>query len=323
MSGIAPFLDRVIRGDCLEVMASIPDDSADLCFADPPFNLEKKYLSYKDRKPAGEYVDWCRRWLSEMTRIAKPSGAIVVHNIPKWLTYYAAILNELAHFRHWISWDAMSNPLGKTLLPAHYGLLFYTKSADGYKFFDVRAPHRTCRKCKAFLKDYGGKSDQRHPFGALVSDVWSDIHRIRHSNRRDSHPCQLPIHLMERVILMTTEPGDVALDPFLGTGTTAIAAKSLGRRYVGVDMDPSYADIAEAKLAETMESKEGDFFVSRFLGKIVSIRDVDAAKMYPPQLTAPEKRRRKNGVAMRVPVYGGAIPAPMAASAHASPRASG
>ena len=314
MNGISSCLGRVLRGDCLEVMARIPANSVDLCFADPPFNLEKKYLSYKDQRPVDEYLDWCHQWLAEMVRIAKPSGAIVVHNIPKWLTYYAAILNELAHFRHWISWDAMSNPLGKTLLPAHYGILFYTKSVENYKFFDVRAPHQTCRKCKEYLKDYGGKSDQRHPFGALVSDVWSDIHRIRHRSRRDFHPCQLPIPLMQRIVLMTTEPGDVVLDPFLGTGTTAIAAKSLGRQFIGIDMDPSYAELAESKLTETTESKENEFFVSRYLDKIVSIRDVDVAKMYPPQLTAPEKRRRKNEKnGVRIFTYKGAPSTPMAA----------
>ena len=317
MSGVSPFLGRVIRGDCLKVMADIPSASVDLCFADPPFNLEKKYLSYKDQRPVAEYVDWCRQWMAEMVRIAKPSGAIFVHNIPKWLTYYAAILNELAHFRHWIAWDAMSTPLGKTMLPAHYGILFYTKSASGYKFFDIRTPHQTCRSCKEFLKDYGGKSDQRHPFGTLVSDVWGDIHRIRHRSRRDSHPCQLPVHLMQRVVLMATEPGDIVLDPFLGTGTTAIAAKSLGRRFIGIDMDPDYAKLAEDKLAETVESKEGEFYVSRFLGKIISIRDVDAAKMFPPQLTAPEKRRRKNGTAKiyaPAPGYGEGISTPMSAA---------
>ena len=157
---------------------------------------------------------WCREWIGEMVRVTKPTGSILVHNIPKWLTYYSAILNKLAHFKHWIAWDAMSNPVGKTLLPAHYGVLFYTKQPRDFKFYEVRAPHKRCRGCKEYLKDYGGKSDQRHPFGALVSDVWTDIHRIRHNKRRDPHPCQLPIHLIERLILMTTDPGDVVLDPF-------------------------------------------------------------------------------------------------------------
>ena len=288
---LADYLDRVTLGDCLEVMSGIEDNSVDVCFADPPFNLEKKYTSYKDQKPAEEYLDWCRRWLSEMVRIVKPSGSIFVHNIPKWLTYYASILNDVAYFRHWIAWDAMSNPLGKTLLPAHYGILFYAKEPRGFKFYEIRAPHRRCRECGGFLKDYGGKKDQMHSFGALVSDVWTDIHRIRHSVRRDEHPCQLPIPLLERVVLMSTDPGDVVLDPFLGTGTTAIAAKALGRHFVGIDLDPEYVRIAREKLEGVQESTYQGYYVSYFLGRIQSIRDIDAARIFPAQLTSVEKKR--------------------------------
>jgi len=290
------YLDKVIRGDCLEVLSTIENNSVDVCFADPPFNLEKKYTSYKDQRPAEEYLEWCKSWLSELVRVTKPTGTIFVHNIPKWLTYYACILNDIAYFRHWISWDAMSNPLGKTLLPAHYGILFYAKEAKGSKFFEIRSPHRKCRVCDSYLKDYGGKKDQMHPFGALVSDVWTDIHRIRHNVRRDEHPCQLPIHLLERIVLMSTNAGDVVLDPFLGTGTSAIAAKTLGRRYVGIELDPEYSAIAEDKLSKVSPSVHKGYYVSYFLGKIHSIRDIDAAELFPPQLTSAVKKKiRANG----------------------------
>lgn len=283
--------DHVLKGDCLEVLATLPDNSVDMCFADPPFNLEKKYSSYNDQRLPHEYLEWCEKWLRELFRVTKPTGSIFVHNIPRWLTYYASILNDFANFRHWISWDAMSNPLGKTLLPAHYGILFYTKQPNGFKYYDVRAPHKRCRICNAYLKDYGGKKDQMHPFGTLVSDVWTDIHRIRHNVHRDEHPCQLPIPLLERLVLMSTDPGDVVLDPFLGTGTTAIAAKALGRHYIGIELDPEYVKIAKHKLAHVRPSLYEGYFVSQYLGKIQSIRDVDAAKLFPPQLTAPEKKR--------------------------------
>lgn len=288
---VTDYLNRVTIGDCLEIMSQIEDNSIDMCFADPPFNLEKKYTSYKDQRPDEEYLEWCRKWLYELWRITKPTGSIFVHNIPKWLTYYAAILNEFAYFRHWISWDAMSNPLGKTLLPAHYGTLFYTKAPKGFKFYEIRAPHKRCRVCKEYLKDYGGKKDQMHPFGALISDVWTDIHRIRHNVRRDEHPCQLPIPILERIVLMSTDPGDIVLDPFLGTGTTAIAAKTLGRRFIGIDIGPEYAEIAGEKLAKVQESVYQGVYVSYFLGKIQSIRDVDATKIFPPQLNSVEKKR--------------------------------
>jgi site-specific DNA-methyltransferase (adenine-specific) len=287
---IKKHLDKVILGDCLESLSNLETDSVDMCFADPPFNLEKKYTSYKDQRPDEEYIEWCKLWLDELVRVTKPTGSIFVHNIPRWLTYFATILNESAYFRHWIAWDAMSNPLGKTLLPAHYGILFYTKQPKDFKFYEVRAPHKKCRVCDSYLKDYGGKKDQMHPFGALVSDVWTDIHRIRHNVRRDEHPCQLPIHLLERIVLMSTDPGDIVLDPFLGTGTTAIAAKILGRHYIGLELDPMYKRIAEDKLAKVESSLYNGYYVSYYLGKLQSIRNVDAAKLFPPQLTSTEKK---------------------------------
>lgn len=277
----------------MKIVSNIEDNSVDMSFADPPFNLEKKYGSYKDQKPDAEYIDWCTKWLREMVRITKPTGSIFVHNVPKWLTYYACILNDIAYFRHWIAWDAMSNPLGKTLLPAHYGVLFYTKKPKGYKFYEIRTPHKRCRVCDSYLKDYGGKKDQMHPFGALVSDVWTDIHRIRHSVRRDEHPCQLPIPILERIVLMSTDPGDIVFDPFLGTGTTAVAAKTLGRHFVGIDLDPEYVALANDKLERVEETTYQGYFVSNFLGKIQSIRDIDAAKIFPAQLTTIEKKRMK------------------------------
>lgn len=292
------YLDRVVPGDCLEILSTIEEDTIDMCFADPPFNLEKKYTSYKDQRPDREYLEWCEKWLKELVRITKPTGAIFVHNIPRWLTYYATILNEVAHFRHWIAWDAMSNPVGKTLLPAHYGILFYTKNQKGFKFYEIRAPHKRCRICNGYLKDYGGKKDQMHPFGALVSDVWTDIHRIRHRIRRDEHPCQLPIHLLERIVLMSTDPGDIVLDPFLGTGTSAIAAKTLARHYIGIEIDQEYVAIAEEKLAKVQISTYQGHYVSLFLNKIQSIRDIDAAHLFPPQLTSVDKKKlraKRNG----------------------------
>lgn len=243
-------LDEIICGDAIEEMRGIPCNSIDMTFADPPFNLNKKYGNYKDRKATDDYVKWCEQWLTEMVRITKPTGSILVHNIPKWLIYYANHLNKIAIFKHWIAWDSMSAPLGKTLLPAHYGILFYTKIPKGFKFHELRSPHKKCRTCGEMIKDYGGKKSQIHPHGTLLSDVWADIHRIRHNTRRDAHPCQLPEPLLERLILMTTDENDVVLDPFIGAGTTALAAKRLGRNYIGIDIDPKYKKIVADKLKQ-------------------------------------------------------------------------
>ena len=141
-------------------------------------------------------------------------------------------------------------------------------------------------------KDYGGKKAGLHPFGPLVSDVWTDIHRVKHNRYRDEHPCQLPIHLLERLILMSSDEGDTVLDPFMGTGTTALAAKRLGRKYIGIELDAKYVEIAESKLSQEMsDSKLGDAWVSFFLRKVATLRNIDW-DIVVPYFIIPEDRKQ-------------------------------
>lgn len=276
MDMLDKYTNKIIKGDCLELLKKIPDNSVDMTFADPPFNLKKKYNGYKDSLEFKEYIEWCDKWIGEMVRITKPTGSIFVHNIPKWLSYYVKLLNEYAHFKHWIAWHAPTSPMGKSLQPAHYGVLFYVKDSKKTKIYEIRMPHERERKSDYLRKDYGGKKAGLHPFGPLVSDIWTDIHRIKHNKYRDEHPCQLPVPLLERLILMTTDEGDIVLDPFVGTGTTAVAAKKLGRKYIGFDLDQEYKTISENNLKKVKpDSKIGKSWVSFHLGEIRTIRDKD------------------------------------------------
>ncbi len=291
MSNLSKYKNKILQGDCLELFKNIPDNSVDMTFADPPFNLKKRYTSYADSLEFQEYLNWSEKWISEMVRVTKPTGSIFVHNIPKWLTFYATFLNKYAHFKHWIAWDAPTAPMGKSLQPAHYGILFYGKEAKGTKIYELRYPHKRDRKQGYLLKDYGGKKDKLHPFGPLVSDVWTDIHRIKHNKKRDPHPCQLPIHLLDRLILLSTDEGDTVLDPFSGTGTTAISAKRLGRNYIGFELDPEYVKISQEKLKYVEPNyKIGKSWVSFYLDKIVTIRDKDWEDL-KEYFVIPEPRR--------------------------------
>lgn len=273
---IDKYLNKITQGDSLNLLKQIPDNSVDVTFADPPFNLKKGYNSYKDSLKKQEYLNWCEKWINEMFRITKASGSIFIHNIPKWLIYFAEILNKNADFKHWISWDAPTSPMGKSLQPGHYGILFYAKNAKQLKFYEIRHPHKRTRKTKILAKDYGGKKSMLHPYGPLVSDVWTDIHRIKHNKFRDDHPCQLPIHLLERLILMSSDEGDIILDPFNGTGTTAIAAKRLGRKFIGFDLDENYVKITNQKLKQTFSnSRIGNSWVSFYLDEIITLRNND------------------------------------------------
>lgn len=270
------FKNKIICGDCLELLDRIPDASVDMTFADPPFNLKKKYNGYRDSLEFEDYISWCDKWIGEMVRITKPTGSIFVHNIPKWLSFYVKLLNDYSEFKHWIAWNAPTAPMGKSLQPAHYGILFYVKDIKQAKIFELRMPHERERTSPFLRKDYGGKKMGLHPFGPLVSDVWTDIHRIKHNKYRDEHPCQLPLPLLERLILMATDENDIILDPFVGTGTTAVAAKKLGRNYIGFDVDDKYKKISESNLASVEgDSKIGASWVSFYLDEVKTLRNDD------------------------------------------------
>ncbi len=278
-NSLTSLIGRVHNLDCLEIINSIPDGSVNMVFADPPFNLNKKYNTYKDNLDFSEYMKWTGKWLTACSRILREDGSLFLYNIPKLLAHTTPVLNELLEFRHWIAWNSNGKPLGKTLQPAHYGILFYTKSLNS-KFYDVRTDHPRCKQCGSYLKDYGGKEHLRHPVGVQISDVWNDIHRARHNKRRiPGHPCQLPVHLIERLMLMSTDPGDLVFDPFCGGGSAAIAAKQMGRHYIGTDIDPEYVSIANRRYSEAVEvNDENGHNVSFHLGKLASIRDVDCVQ---------------------------------------------
>lgn len=239
----------VLQGDILEKLKLYPDQSVDLVFADPPYNLDKSYNSYEDERSREEYLAWCNAWLDEYIRILKPNGSLYVLNLPHWAMYHAVYLNQKLYFQNWIVWDAMSEPRGK-IMPAHYALLFYTRHPTDFTFnyealqaIDARCYclRQSCIRARKLRGE-----DEKEP----LTDIWWDIHRLKHRRDRDYHPCQLPDALLERIILLSSNPGDIVVDALAGTGTTAVVAAKLGRRYVAIDLDPMYVEITQQKLAQ-------------------------------------------------------------------------
>ena len=269
--------DSVHLADCVSFLQRVgelhPEGMFDLAFADPPYNLAKNYDAYDDTLADQHYLEWCNRWLDGMARTLKPGGSLFVLNLPKWAMHHATFLNSRLEFRHWIAWDALSDPRGK-IMPAHYALLYYTKpggkpvfnyaspgaGAKGEYVLPPNSPKYCLRAACVKKRKLLGDDDK-----VELSDIWFDIHRIRHKRDRDAHPCQLPEKLMERIIRLTTNRGDLVFDPFCGAGTTAIAAAKLGRHFVMVDSDPKYVDITNEKLAAMKEHMDmfGEFTVPR------------------------------------------------------------
>jgi site-specific DNA-methyltransferase (adenine-specific) len=235
-------LGALYQGDCLQVMQSLKAETVDLAFADPPFNLGKRYSSGVDDALASEeYLRWCKEWMSQMARLLKPGGALFLWNLPKWNLVLGNYGGEIGlTFRHWIAVSIKySLPISRRLYPSHYSLLYLIKGAKAAIFHPDRLPVPCCRHCGGELPDYGGYKDKMNPSGVNLSDVWTDIPPVRHKKYKKREANALPLRLMDRIISMASDPDSMVLDPFGGSGTTYVAAELLGRKWLGVELDCS------------------------------------------------------------------------------------
>lgn len=245
-------------GDCIALMAALPDNSVDTIFADPPYNLQ---LGGELQRPDHSVVDavdndwdqfesfaaydkFTRDWMTEARRILKPDGGMWVigsyHNIFR----VGSILQDLGFWILndviWRKTNPMPNFRGTRLTNAHETLIWASKSKSSKYTFNYEA-------MKAGNDDIQLRSDWLFP-------ICQGHERIRDVDGQKIHPTQKPEALISRVLLSSTRYGDTVLDPFLGSGTTGAVAKRLGRSFIGFDRDPGYVDAATARIAaiETM-----------------------------------------------------------------------
>jgi len=261
-------LGRLYEADCMTVLPTLPPGSVDTVFADPPFNLSKHYgRRSSDNHSEDKYLEWCYAWLRECVRILKPGGSIFVYNLPKWNIYLGHfLLSQGLNFRHWIAIEYKSwFPITGRLYPAHYSLLYYCKGKPN-RFQRIRTPIETCRHCGGELKDYGGHRHAMNPNGVNLKDVWTDVPPVRHrkfkSEKRTANA--LSTKVLERVIEMSTYPGDLVLDPFGGGGTTYAVCEQRDRRWIGVEIEDTKPIIERLK-GKLGHHRNDDFIESAFL----------------------------------------------------------
>lgn len=228
-------------GDALELFKTVEDNSIDLIVADPPYNLGKDYGNNHDRKDFDEYINFTRTWLSESKRVLKPTGSIYVFMGVRLISYvYDVMERDLGlNFNSWIVWH-YTQGLGKTkgFSPRHDDILLFSKTKK-YKFNldDVRVPQ----------KYYRERNNMR---GANPGDVWQFSH-VHYSNpNRQDHPTQKPEGIIERMVLASSDVGDLVLDPFSGSGTTLRVCQQLGRNVLGFEMNPEYVKSTKKRLSE-------------------------------------------------------------------------
>jgi modification methylase len=261
-------LDTIIEGDCVAAMNALPEGCADLVFADPPYNLQ---LERELRRPDNSKVDavddgwdqfasfsdydrFTREWLTAARRVMKENGALWVigsyHNIFR----VGAILQDLGF---WILNDVVwrkANPMpnfrGRRFTNAHETLIWAAKSREQKSYtFNYEA-------MKALNEELQMRSDWHLP-------ICSGGERLKDANGDKAHSTQKPEALLHRVLLASTNAGDVVLDPFFGSGTTGAVAKRLGRHFIGIEREPNYAQLARKRIAAVVPAEDEAIEVTR------------------------------------------------------------
>jgi site-specific DNA-methyltransferase (adenine-specific) len=255
--------DTVITGDCVQVLQKLEPASVDLAFADPPFNIGYEYDIYDDRRGRDCYLAWAETWLTAVKRVLKPTGSLFVAIGDEYAAEHKVRLDALGFtMRNWIVWHyTFGVNCKKKFNRSHAHIFYYVADADRFTFNPdpVRVP-------SARMTTYADR--RANPVGKLPDDTWvlrpqeTDGHFQPESDtwyvprvcgtfkERLNHPCQMPEAVLERIIRVASNPGDLVLDPFAGSGTTLAVAKKLGRRCLGVELSDEYADGVRKRLQQ-------------------------------------------------------------------------
>jgi modification methylase len=247
-------INTILSGDCIEVMNSLPENSIDLIFADPPYNLQLKGDLHRPDNSKVDAVDndwdqfssfaaydkFTREWLTAARRLLKPNGAIWVigsyHNVFRMGAELQNqgfwILNDVI----WRKANPMPNFRGKRFTNAHETMIWASKTEGGKYTFNYEA-------LKSLNEGVQMRSD-------WVLPICNGHERLKNENGDKAHPTQKPESLLHRLLVGSTNPGDVVLDPFFGTGTTGAVAKMLGREYIGIEREEAYRKVAEKRLSK-------------------------------------------------------------------------
>lgn len=234
----------VINGDCMSVLPHIKDRSVDLIFVDPPYNLGKDFGNGSDDwEDKSEYLSWCYGWIDECFRVLKDDGTIYVMNSTQNISYIDVYLREKYNVINNIVWYYDSSGVQSKY---KYGSLYEpiimanksSKVKYTFNWKDVMVEARTGAVRK--LIDYRKTPPQPYNNMKVPGNVW-EFPRVRYRmGEYENHPSQKPEALLERIIKASSNPGEVVLDPFSGTFTTAVVAKKLGRKFIGIELSDSY-----------------------------------------------------------------------------------
>jgi site-specific DNA-methyltransferase (adenine-specific) len=253
-------LNKIICGDCIEVLGKVRKPFADLIFADPPFNIGYKYDKYNDKVESANYLAWTKDWMVVCKKVLKANGSFYIAIGDEYVGNVKMIADGLGLFlRNWIIWHYTFGQQTKNKFArSHTHILYLVNDKKDFTFNDyaVRVPSDR----QLIYNDR-----RANPAGKIPNDVWTQFSRVCGTFRERTgwHPCQMPESLLKRIVAVSSNRGDCVLDPFSGSGTTAAAAYQLGRSYVGIEISRSYVEKAEKRLAQLRKQRCANLFLSR------------------------------------------------------------
>ena len=255
-SGFDPSADLVLyEGDCLGLLPQIPDGAVKLVITSPPYNLGKPY---ETRLDLDEYIAQQRRVIEECIRVTAERGSVCwqvgnyVDNgeiVPLDIALYPVFADHGLRLRNRVVWRFGHGLHASRRFSGRYEVILWFTKSDDYTFNldDVRVPQKYPGK-RHFKGPRKGQLSG-NPLGKNPSDIW-DIPNVKANHvEKTEHPCQFPVELIERLVLAMTDKGDWVLDPFMGVGTTAIAALMHERKAIGAEIVPEYVQIARRRIA--------------------------------------------------------------------------
>ncbi|MDP7162302.1 MAG: site-specific DNA-methyltransferase [Phycisphaerae bacterium] len=266
--------NSIVAGDCIRIIGKTLLPQVDMVFADPPFNIGYKYDVYRDRKAYREYYAWTEKWMAACSSVLKPTGSMWVAIGDEYAAEMRIIAREAdLHLRNWVIWHyTFGQNTKRKFARSHTHLFYWTKDPKQFTFNDMAVRIPSARQTT-----YADK--RANPKGKVPDDVWS-FSRVcgTFHERAEWHPCQMPERLLERIISVSSNPGDLVLDPFSGSGTTCVAAARLGRTYFGIDISKEYVRQSRKRIAETLAGRRKTTEISETLEFLRAARRTRASK---------------------------------------------
>ena len=245
------YVDQVFNEDALSGLDRIPDGSIDLILTDPPYGLGKDYGNDSDKQASAEYLAWTEKWITAALPKLKSTGSLYIFLTWRYSPEIFVMLKQRMTMMNEIIWDRRVPSMGgsvRSFTSVHDTIGFFAKEKGYYFDLDaVRIPYDAeTKKARSRSIFVGAKWLE---LGYNPKDVWSVSRLHKEDPERADHPTQKPLEIIERMVRASCPPGGIVLDLFMGSGTTAIAAKRCGRHFVGFELNPEYCQIIQARLA--------------------------------------------------------------------------